>query len=211
MAIPYSLALRLAKPGFPEKGNKTYPVAQYYQLLDLGKMAAHMAGHASKYSKGDIMAVTTELTSCIREQLLLGNKIQLGDLGAFSVTLISKGADNAESFSTSLIQKVKVHWEPSAEFTDLLNDCEFEFVGTREAQAAARKADKANPTRESSGSQFYIVHDAGTCAQLDGQYTIFGETLEGLEVIDAIAAEPVTAPKNAPVNPIKIISVMPAE
>ena len=77
MAIPYSLALRLAKPGFPEKGNKTYPVAQYYQLLDLGKMAAHMAGHASKYCKGDIMAVTTELTSCIREQLLLGNKIQL--------------------------------------------------------------------------------------------------------------------------------------
>lgn len=142
MAIPYSLALRLAKPGFPEKGNKTYPVAQYYQLLDLGKMAAHMAGHASKYKKGDIMAVTTELTSCIREQLLLGNKVQLGDLGAFSVTLISKGADNAESFSTSLIQKVKVHWEPSAEFTDLLNDCEFEFVGTREAQAAARKAEK---------------------------------------------------------------------
>lgn len=142
MAIPYSLALRLAKPGFPEKGNKTYPVAQYYQLLDLGKMAAHMACHASKFSKGDIMAVTTELTSCIREQLLLGNKIQLGDLGAFSVTLISKGADNAESFSTSLIQKVKVHWEPSAEFTDLLNDCEFEFVGTREAQAAARKAEK---------------------------------------------------------------------
>ena len=142
MAIPYSLALRLAKPGFPEKGNKTYPVAQYYQLLDLGKMAAHMAGHASKYSKGDIMAVTTELTSCIREQLLLGNKIQLGDLGAFSVTLICKGADNAESFSTSLIQKVKVHWEPSAEFMDLLNDCEFEFVGTREAQAAARKAEK---------------------------------------------------------------------
>lgn len=150
MAIPYSLALRLAKPGFPEKGNKTYPVAQYYQLLDLGKMAAHMAGHASKYSKGDIMAVTTELTSCIREQLLLGNKIQLGDLGAFSVTLISKGEDNAESFSTSLIQKVKVHWEPSAEFTDLLNDCEFEFVGTREAQAAARKAEKERLNEEAT-------------------------------------------------------------
>lgn len=150
MAIPYSLALRLAKPGFPEKGNKTYPVAQYYQLLDLGKMAAHMAGHASKYSKGDIMAVTTELTSCIREQLLLGNKVQLGDLGAFSVTLISNGADNAESFSTSLIQKVKVHWEPSAEFTDLLNDCEFEFVGTREAQAAARKAEKERLNEEAT-------------------------------------------------------------
>ena len=171
MAIPYSLALRLAKPGFPEKGNKTYPVAQYYQLLDLGKMAGHMAGHASKYSKGDIMAVTTELTSCIREQLLLGNKIQLGDLGAFSVTLISKGADNAESFSTSLIQKVKVHWEPSAEFTDLLNDCEFEFVGTREAQAAARKAEKERLNEEATVKPGEEPEDNGSEAPEDEPVT----------------------------------------
>ncbi len=78
------------------------------------------------------------------------------------------------------------------------------------ALAAARKGDKANPNRESSGSQFYFVESEKGCSHLDGQYTIFGETLEGFEVIDAIAAEPVTAPKNAPVNPIKIISVMPA-
>ena len=78
------------------------------------------------------------------------------------------------------------------------------------ALAAARKGDKANPARESSGSQFYFVESEAGCSHLDGQYTIFGETLEGFEVIDAIAAEPVTAPKNAPVNPIKIISVMPA-
>ena len=144
------MALRQAKPGKPEEGNKTYPVAQYYQLLDLGKMAAHMAGHASKYSKGDIMAVTTELTSCIREQLLQGNKVQLGDLGAFSVTLISNPAANAESFSTGLIKQVKVHWEPSSEFKDLLNECEFEFVGTREAQAAARKAEKERLNEEAT-------------------------------------------------------------
>ena len=79
------------------------------------------------------------------------------------------------------------------------------------ALAAARKGDKANPNRESSGSQFYFVEDEKGCSHLDGQYTIFGETLEGFDVIDAIAAEPVTAPKNAPVNPIRIISVMPAE
>ena len=79
------------------------------------------------------------------------------------------------------------------------------------ALAAARKGDKANPNRESSGSQFYFVESETGCSHLDGQYTIFGETIEGFDVIDAIAAEPVTAPKNAPVNPIKIISVMPAE
>ena len=84
-----------------------------------------------------------------------------------------------------------------------------QFSHKKGALAAARKGDKANPNRESSGSQFYFVEDEAGCSHLDGQYTIFGETLEGLEVIDAIAAEPVTTPKNAPVNPIKIISVMP--
>ncbi len=84
-----------------------------------------------------------------------------------------------------------------------------QFSHKKGALAAARKGDKANPNRESSGSQFYFVEDEAKCSTLDGQYTIFGETLEGLEVIDAIAAEPVTTPKNAPVNPIKIISVMP--
>lgn len=55
------------------------------------------------------------------------------------------------------------------------------------ALAAARLGDSANPMRESSGSQFYIVVDAETCAQLDGQYTVFGETVSGQEVAQKIA------------------------
>mgnify|MGYP003426701272 CR=1 FL=1 len=55
------------------------------------------------------------------------------------------------------------------------------------ALAAARKGDMANPTKASSGSQFYIVHDENACLHLDGQYSIFGEVIDGLEVIDKIA------------------------
>ena len=55
------------------------------------------------------------------------------------------------------------------------------------ALAAARKGDLANPKKASSGSQFYIVHDPENCAHLDGQYSIFGEVVSGLEVIDKIA------------------------
>ena len=86
-----------------------------------------------------------------------------------------------------------------------------QFKHKKGALAAARKGDSTNPARESSGSQFYFVESETGCSHLDGQYTIFGETLEGFEVIDAIAAVEVTSPKNAPVEPIKIISVMPAE
>lgn len=78
------------------------------------------------------------------------------------------------------------------------------------ALAAARKGDVANPQKESSGSQFYIVENPQSCAQLDGQYTVFGETIEGLDVIDKIAATP-TDGRDRPLTPVKIISVLPVQ
>lgn len=63
-----------------------------------------------------------------------------------------------------------------------------EYYHKKGAIAAARKGDMANPKKASSGSQFYIVQDEMGCLHLDGAYTVFGETIEGLEVIDKIAA-----------------------
>ncbi len=62
-----------------------------------------------------------------------------------------------------------------------------EYWHKKGAIAAARRGDMVNPTKASSGSQFYIVHDENACLHLDGQYTIFGEVIEGLDVIDKIA------------------------
>lgn len=62
-----------------------------------------------------------------------------------------------------------------------------EYWHKKGALAAARKGDLANPTKASSGSQFYIVHDENACLHLDGQYSIFGEVIEGLDIIDKIA------------------------
>ena len=76
------------------------------------------------------------------------------------------------------------------------------------ALAAARIGDEANPYRESSGSQFYIVQDEQACAALDGGYTVFGETVSGLDVIDKIAM--VKTDKNdVPLNPVRINSIKP--
>ncbi len=74
------------------------------------------------------------------------------------------------------------------------------------ALAAARKGDMANPMKESSGSQFYIVQSEEGCRHLDGEYTIFGETIDGFNVIDEIAAVQ-TDGRGLPSNPILIISV----
>ena len=50
--------------------------------------------------------------------------------------------------------------------------------------AMARKGDQVNPQRKSSGSQFYICLEPAPF--LDGQYTIFGGVVEGMNVVDKI-------------------------
>lgn len=53
------------------------------------------------------------------------------------------------------------------------------------AVAMARKGDGVNPKRESSGSQFYIC--LGPQSFLDGQYTVFGQVVEGMDVARKIS------------------------
>ena len=74
------------------------------------------------------------------------------------------------------------------------------------ALAAARRGDAANPKKESSGSQFYIVQDEENCSQLDGSYTVFGEVIDGIDVVDKIAAAE-TDRRDRPVNDIRIKSI----
>ncbi|HBG24876.1 MAG: hypothetical protein A2266_09340 [Bacteroidetes bacterium RIFOXYA12_FULL_40_10] len=83
-----------------------------------------------------------------------------------------------------------------------------QFNHKKGALAAARRGDAGNPMKESSGSQFYIVEDAATCAQLDGAYTVFGETIDGLDVVDKIAAIP-TNFSDRPTSEVIIKSVKP--
>lgn len=83
-----------------------------------------------------------------------------------------------------------------------------EYYHKKGALAAARMGDIANPYRESSGSQFYIVQDEQACLHLDDQYTVFGETVSGLDVVDKIAAVE-TDPYDRPLNNVFIISVTP--
>ena len=60
--------------------------------------------------------------------------------------------------------------------------------------------------KESSGSQFYIVQNEAACAALDGDYTVFGETISGFDIIDRIASVE-TDGRDRPVNDVRISSI----
>ncbi|MBO7614645.1 MAG: peptidylprolyl isomerase [Bacilli bacterium] len=56
----------------------------------------------------------------------------------------------------------------------------------------------------SAGSQFFIMHKDGNF--LDGQYAAFGETVEGIEVVDKVAAVK-TSPNDKPLTPVVINTI----
>lgn len=80
------------------------------------------------------------------------------------------------------------------------------FTHKRGSLAAARTN---NPEKASSGSQFYIVHTNDGAKHLDGEYTIYGEVVDGFEVIDKIAGEQMID-RERPAKPPKILSITPA-
>ena len=123
-----------------------FATAQYTEVMSIEKFARHIADHGTTYSRADIMAILYMAVDCMREQLLEGKKIRLGELGDFSLSLSSKGAETAEKFSSQNIQRVTVCWEPGSEFRNLLADAEFNLVATRSAQAAVLKAIKEGKT-----------------------------------------------------------------
>jgi len=75
----------------------------------------------------------------------------------------------------------------------------------RGAVAMARQGDQVNPKRESSGSQFYICH--APTPNLDGSYTIVGQVVEGMDVVDAIAKVPTSKPGDKPLKPVVMTKV----
>jgi peptidyl-prolyl cis-trans isomerase B (cyclophilin B) len=112
-----------------------------------------------------------------------------------------------------------------AEFVDSL-------VHIKGAIAAARTGDAVNPEKRSSGSQFYIVHGRSVTEQdlarleaqkgfryttrqkeaylehggtpfLDRDYTVFGQVVEGFDVLDKLAAMP-TDPRDRPKEDLKM-------
>jgi len=74
----------------------------------------------------------------------------------------------------------------------------------RGAVACSRLDDKVNPTRASNGSQFYVCIEP--MPQLDGKYTVFGEVIEGIEVLDYISGRP-TNSNDFPLEKIVITSI----
>jgi cyclophilin family peptidyl-prolyl cis-trans isomerase len=137
--------------------------------------------------KGTIQLVLFDATPLHKE-----NFLKLAQNGFFNGTTFHRIIDNF------MIQG----GDPNSKDSDPLNDgnggpgytIPAEILPTIKhvygSVAAARMGDQVNPSRASSGSQFYLVENKNGTPFLDGQYTVFGQVVKGLEIIDLIAEQP---------------------
>ena len=76
--INYSIVMR-GNPTDKTVAKKAYASAQYSEVMDINRFAEHIASHGCVYKRSDIVAILTMSVDCMREQLLEGKKIRLGE------------------------------------------------------------------------------------------------------------------------------------
>ena len=147
--INYSITIMSTTPGTKKADiteTKAYGTAQMTEKLSLDAFAEHISDHNSPFSKGVVKGILTDAVSCLREMLLEGKRVALGDLGTFGVELATEGARTVDEFSAQNIKKVNVRWEPGKKFKNLRDVAQFQLVPTRLAQADAIEVVKNEDT-----------------------------------------------------------------
>lgn len=131
--------------------------------------------------------------------------------------LAGEGFYNGTTFHRIIPGFVIQGGDPNSKDADRSNDgqggpgytvpAEIKHKHKRGSVATARLPDSVNPKKESSGSQFYIA--VKPLAQLDNNYTVFAEVIEGMDVVDKIVMVPRDGRDN-PNEPVvmKTVTVM---
>ena len=119
--VNYSIVMR-NNPMDADAAKKAYASAQYAEVMDINRFAEHIASHG-----------------CV--------KIQLGDLGDFSISINSIGAESSAAYNPAIhARKLNVNWSAGTRFRNLLEDAVFNLVATRKAARLVVKALKAGKT-----------------------------------------------------------------
>lgn len=157
MSINYSLSYRSVKVAdLDENGQKqyesngelikktvqkAYATPQTIGTLSLDDFTKSIAAQGA-YSRADILSIITILAASIEDMILLGQRIDLGDMGIFFPSISSKGVLDAKDFTPSAhINKAYAGWTRSS-LMKKLKDVSYNLVNTRNAQNSLNLATK---------------------------------------------------------------------
>ena len=98
--LKYKMVTRI-NPQNKSEQPKWYAKAVQDRTIDFEDLVTHMSEHNSPYSRGVIHGVLTDMLDCVKELVLDGKSVRLGDLGLFSVGLKTSGAKTRDRWSVA--------------------------------------------------------------------------------------------------------------
>lgn len=98
------------------------------EKVDLREFMNLMTQRGSAASKGLMKGLLSDMCDALTLLLCEGRRVDLGDMGSFSVTLRSEAAATAEEFSDGNIKGVSIVFTPSRYMRQCLADIKFKRI-----------------------------------------------------------------------------------
>jgi predicted histone-like DNA-binding protein len=101
-----------------------YPCAVAKNDIDFEELCEMVSSQCSA-TRADCYMVITALTDVMKDQLLQGNIVRMGDLGSFRTTLSGEPSEAPDKVSRHKIKKCNLAFKPSKNIQDALKKAQF--------------------------------------------------------------------------------------
>ncbi len=128
MSVRYKLVLRkdLSKDA-AEGAQKYYASVNSNGMMTFQQTCTAISAYSTA-SPGDVKVVMDGLLFVLKEALLRGEVVQLGELGNFQINVGSSGTPTTEEFKASMIRKPRIVFRPSVSLKEILGKVNFERI-----------------------------------------------------------------------------------
>lgn len=124
MSIKFSVHERI-NPRDKNAPRKFYPIAKSSGNMNLKRMSNRIAS-MSTVNSADVLAVLDLLVQVMREELAMGNIINLGEFGSFLVGLSGTGSDRPEDVNAANVLQARLRFRPGPDLTNMLLTLKYE-------------------------------------------------------------------------------------
>ena len=117
----------------------------------------HISSHNSPYSRGTVHGVMMDMLDCMKELILDGKSVRLGDLGLFSIGMSSRGEVSRDKVNSASVQDIHLlvkntkNWS-NAELKKLCKITAYDSYGTEEADGGGSNPGGGGSNTEGGGS-----------------------------------------------------------
>ena len=104
--LKYRKVTRTPQSGPNANKKMWYATSVTDREMDFEAFVTHISEHNSPYSRGTVHGVMMDMLDCLKELILDGKSVRLGDLGLFSIGMSSHGEVSRDKVSAASVEGI---------------------------------------------------------------------------------------------------------